>query len=245
MDMKKPSPETIFFFMQILRTNFIVCLPTSWPSCKVVADQEWWLFVWKHGHCLKWVDVGEKLYSYKVCFSQKKTKTQLKCTVALYWDPCPGTLLIWLFILNHSLTQWLNQYINPTIHSSIHPSIDWSNDQSINQSINQSILLPKQLVKHLINHSFSISQLLFSSQESTMCHKFVNLLTTLVVKCLRAQDSLRKQPTFCDPTIFFPGKWCLRKERRDSILIKCHYPDLDGPCDWLKTCLKQSKALLF
>ena len=139
--------------MQILRTNFIVCLSTSWPSCKVVADQEWWWFVWKHGHCLKWVDVGEKLFSYKVCFSQKKTKTQLKCTVALYWDPFPGTLLIWLFILNHSLTQSINQSINQSsIISSIHPSIY----RLINRMMNQSILLPKQLVKHLINHSFAI-----------------------------------------------------------------------------------------
>ena len=182
--------------MQILRTNFIVRLPASWPSCKVVADQEWWLFVWKHGHYLKWVGVGEKLYSYKVCFSQKKTKTQLKCTVALYWGPFPGTLLIWLFILNHLLNQSINQSINKSIQPSIHPSIDWSIEWSINQSI---------LVKHLINHSFSISQLLFSTQESTMCHKFVNLLSTLVVKCLRAQDSLRKQPAFCDQPTFSPG----------------------------------------
>ena len=73
-----------------------------------------------------------------------------------------------------------------------------------------------------------------------MCYKFVNLLTTLVVKCLRAKDSLRKQPTFFDPTNIFSGKLCLRKVRGDSILMTCPYPDLGSTSDWIKICLKQS-----
>ena len=36
--------------------------------------------------------------------------------------------------------------------------------------------------------------------------------------------SLRKQPTFGDATTGFPTKWRLRNERRNSILMKRHYP---------------------
>ena len=46
--------------------------------------------------------------------------------------------------------------------------------------------------------------------------------------------SLRKEPTFCDATTGFPAKWwCQRSERRNSILMTCHYPDLGSPPDWL------------
>jgi len=46
-------------------------------------------------------------------------------------------------------------------------------------------------------------------------------------------SSLTKQPTFCEVTNGFPVKCRLKKKRRNSILIKCHYPDL-GASDWLK-----------
>ena len=45
--------------------------------------------------------------------------------------------------------------------------------------------------------------------------------------------SLRKQPRFGDATTGFPAKWHLRKERRNSILMKRHYPDLGSASDWL------------
>ena len=45
--------------------------------------------------------------------------------------------------------------------------------------------------------------------------------------------SLRKQPTFGDATTGFPTKWCLRNERRNSIPVTRHYPDLDSASDWL------------
>ena len=38
--------------------------------------------------------------------------------------------------------------------------------------------------------------------------------------------SLRKQPTFGDATTGFPAKWRLRNERRNSILMMQHYPDI-------------------
>ena len=40
--------------------------------------------------------------------------------------------------------------------------------------------------------------------------------------------SLRKQPTFRDATTGFPGKWCLRNELRNSVLMTRHYLDLFG-----------------
>ena len=50
------------------------------------------------------------------------------------------------------------------------------------------------------------------------------------------------QRTFCDATSGFPGKGHLRKERRNSTLMTCHYPDLYGAsyyC-WMKICFNQS-----
>ena len=46
--------------------------------------------------------------------------------------------------------------------------------------------------------------------------------------------SLRKQPTFCDATNGSSAKERLRNERRNSILMTCHYPDLGSASDWLK-----------
>ena len=40
--------------------------------------------------------------------------------------------------------------------------------------------------------------------------------------------SLIRPPIFRDSTTGFPAKSRLRKERRNSILMTCHYPDLGG-----------------
>ena len=48
----------------------------------------------------------------------------------------------------------------------------------------------------------------------------------------REMFSLRKQPTFSDATTGFPAKWRLRNERRNSILMTRHYPDLGSASDW-------------
>ena len=45
--------------------------------------------------------------------------------------------------------------------------------------------------------------------------------------------NLRKQPTFRDST-WFPAKWRARNERRNSILMTCHFLDLGSASDWLK-----------
>ena len=47
---------------------------------------------------------------------------------------------------------------------------------------------------------------------------------------LKSAD-LRKKPTFGDATTGFPAKWRLRNGRRNSILIKCRYPDLGSASD--------------
>ena len=57
------------------------------------------------------------------------------------------------------------------------------------------------------------------------------------------QLSLRKQPSFRDATTGFPAKWRLRNERRNSILMTRHYPDLGSNSDWLKICFHQSEVL--
>ena len=46
-------------------------------------------------------------------------------------------------------------------------------------------------------------------------------------------NSLRKLPTFGDATTGFPTKWRLRNERRNSILMRRHFPDLGSASDWL------------
>ena len=46
--------------------------------------------------------------------------------------------------------------------------------------------------------------------------------------------SLRKKPTFRVPINGFPSKWRLRNERRNSIVMTCHYHDLGSAADWLK-----------
>ena len=58
--------------------------------------------------------------------------------------------------------------------------------------------------------------------------------------------SLRKQSTFGDTTTGFPAKWCLRNERRDSLLMMHYYPYLGRASDWLKFSLRhnQSEALM-
>ena len=45
-------------------------------------------------------------------------------------------------------------------------------------------------------------------------------------------DSLRKQPTFGDASTGFPAKRRLRNDRRNSILMTRHYPDLGSASDW-------------
>ena len=46
-------------------------------------------------------------------------------------------------------------------------------------------------------------------------------------------NSLRKRPIFRDAISGFPSrKWRLRNERRNSILMTCHYPDLGSALDW-------------
>ena len=52
-------------------------------------------------------------------------------------------------------------------------------------------------------------------------------LSVDTTSCLKY--SLREQPAFRDATSSFPAnEWRLRNERRNFILMTCHYPDLDS-----------------
>ena len=64
-----------------------------------------------------------------------------------------------------------------------------------------------------------------------------------IVNKLSEIISPRKQPTFGDVTGGFPVKCRPRNERRNSILMTCHYPDLGRASDGLKNCFTQSEAL--
>ena len=52
-----------------------------------------------------------------------------------------------------------------------------------------------------------------------------------------------KQPTSRDATTAFPGKWRLRKDFRNSILMTCHHPLLGGASDWMRQFFNQSESL--
>ena len=54
------------------------------------------------------------------------------------------------------------------------------------------------------------------------------------IKVTNRSSSLRKKPTLRDAIAVFHAKWRLRNDRRNSILMTCHYPDLGGAFDWLK-----------
>ena len=51
---------------------------------------------------------------------------------------------------------------------------------------------------------------------------------------------LRKQATFRDDTTGFPAKWRLRNERRNSILMTRHYPDLGSDTSSVRDFLLRS-----
>ena len=65
-------------------------------------------------------------------------------------------------------------------------------------------------------------------------------LPTQKGKCLGVWQGTRKAPTwgawensqhFVMPPLVFPTKWCLRNERRNSILMRCHYQELGSLSD--------------
>ena len=58
------------------------------------------------------------------------------------------------------------------------------------------------------------------------------LVQKIEIKNVLLHCSLRKQPIFGDATTGFPAKWPLRNERRNSILMTRHYPDLGSASDW-------------
>ena len=73
------------------------------------------------------------------------------------------------------------------------------------------------------------------SQSNVPLETWPSRRATFVMSLVRpGRGSLRKQPTFHDTNTGFPAKWQLRNERRNSILMARHYPDLGLASDWLK-----------
>ena len=71
---------------------------------------------------------------------------------------------------------------------------------------------------------------LSSLKRNTKQHNYIGRVNCSVNKLI---PSLRKQPTFGDATTGFSAKWRLRNERRNSMLMTCHCPDLGSASGWL------------
>ena len=69
----------------------------------------------------------------------------------------------------------------------------------------------------------------------------MNRVASDIFKCWKY--SLKKQPTFCDATTGFPVKWRLSNEHKNSILMMCHYPDLDSASDWPKQIFHAARPI--
>ena len=73
-------------------------------------------------------------------------------------------------------------------------------------------------------------------------------ITTIFIRNLeiagnKLRVSLRKQSTFGDATTGFPVKWRLRSERRNSILMTRHYPDLGSASDWFNQISRAARPI--
>ena len=71
---------------------------------------------------------------------------------------------------------------------------------------------------------------LFSYKESNITSHISHLrrLLTNKKRLYKQNKTLRKLPTFRVVTTGFASKWRLRNEHRNSILMTCHYPDMDA-----------------
>ena len=58
-----------------------------------------------------------------------------------------------------------------------------------------------------------------------------HLIDSLRTYIFQEKVSLIRPPIFRDSTTGFPGKWRLRNERRNSILMTCYYLDLGNASD--------------
>ena len=111
-------------------------------------------------------------------------------------------------------------------------------------------------------HAYKVSKLTFSASSSSTratCLAYSDICTLRLscssnascscwwIACKKKTNeikiiiSLWKQPRFRDATTVFPTKWRLRNERRNSILMTCHCPDLGSASDWWKQFFNQSQ----
>ena len=84
-----------------------------------------------------------------------------------------------------------------------------------------------------LHYLFRSSKLVFHSLTLTQPSENISNARCSVSSVIQTA-SLSKQTTFSDATSGFPAKQRLRNERRNSILMTRHFPDLDSASDWLK-----------
>ena len=76
----------------------------------------------------------------------------------------------------------------------------------------------------LVSYHATLSKNVYKSFENLVLFYYEILKNKTQGTCFKM--TVRKQPTFRAATTGFPAKWRLRNERRNSILMTRHYPDL-------------------
>ena len=102
--------------------------------------------------------------------------------------------------------------------------------------------------KGLLCHMFLLALLDLDCAQHTLSHSIHVTLTDRQKHCIVSFSlSVYVIAWETDHTSWhhhwFPLKWCLRNNHRNSILMTCHYPDLDSASDWMKQFFNQSEAL--
>ena len=110
----------------------------------------------------------------------------------------------------------------------IHPSfriIGLAEPPVVGGSSQQQWLNSELLSMFLFHHVRPLSK----QEEAQVIYEMVNKLESL-----HGAMSWESSRYFATSPLVSPPKWRLRNERRNSILIPCHYPDQSSASDWLR-----------
>ena len=100
--------------------------------------------------------------------------------------------------------------------------------------IDSADVLPNIAVQpHTLQQEFALINVNIPNVIVEQVNAFFFSLPVYLSHC-QTYRRLRKQLIFREATTGFPAKWRLRNERRNSILMTRHYPDLSSASDWLK-----------
>ena len=145
-------------------------------------------------------------------------------------------------VINQGTTIIIPAYSQPTFFqgSCLHFFLFWSNmwipDRNYSQFAqfsNYTLCWPPKVL-----HSLCVSFLLgitvvLRKIEDTACAKFRGANKVYYGKCSNGiLVNWDTKLTFGDAATGFLAKWCLRNERRNSILMTCRHPDLGSASDW-------------